>query len=166
MTPASLVAALAFDRVTKRRTAIAFLVGIGLVAGTIASALRMDEQGNARDVERLTALVERHRGAGCLYVADSIPVLYVLTHSCLPTRFVFPVHLSERRYADALGSGQLDELAKLLGRRPTVVVTRTDPPDPGLYSTRAWLDARLGQDYRLVGTVRTGKSEFAVHAIR
>lgn len=164
--PACLVAALAFERIAWKRTAIALLAGIGLIAGTFASIARMAELGNGDDIQRLTALIERHRGQGGIYVADGLPVLYLLTGSRLPSRYVFPDHLSESRYAASLGTGQLDELARLLDRRPGVVVIRANPPDPDLLSTRAWLTEQLQTRYRQAGSVMVGEGEMQVWAIR
>ena len=102
-------------------------------------------------VERMTAMLAPYTSSGCLYLKDGPPVLYLLTHSCLPTPYVFPENLSAALEAEATGASAA--MTALLARRPPVITTSTltaHAPNP---ETRAMLDAALKADYHLKAVI-------------
>lgn len=166
LAPLGVIAALAFERVRRRRTAMALVIGLGLAMGMPRAFSDMLAFGNARDMAGLAEIVEHHRRGGCLFVADNQPALYRMTGSCLPTRFVFPEHLLLRRFAEALGVDQAAELTRMLDRRPTVIVVPDGIENRGDYATLSLLEARLGRDYRLVGKAPLGDGGDRIFALR
>ncbi len=163
--PLCLLAALAFGSAAKRPKAIAALVALGLAGGIGRTIVEKPAWGTAAEVTRLAELVEPHLGKGCLYVNERLPILYLLTQSCLPTRFIFPDHLTWNRYRDALGVDQADEMRKLLARKPVVVVISLNPEeDSNPLAMRQLLEADLDRNYRLAGHSEVGGDTFAVYA--
>lgn len=108
--------------------------------------------GSAAYAARITAAIEANRGNGCLYVYYGDPIYYHLTHSCLPTRWAFPYHLSLTREQPALGVDAMAELKRVLDSRPTVIVERTLPDDNRSPAADALLRSYLARDYRVAGT--------------
>jgi hypothetical protein len=164
--PLCLVAALAFEGIVWQRRAIAAVVGLGLAAGIPRSVVDWQDRGTATQVSRLTDLVDRYRGRGCIYVTEDIVVLYMLTHSCLPTRFPMPDHLALARYMTALGVDQGQEMRKLLARKPSVIVYSDDPDSEYSPATRPMLKAALASDYRYVGETLVGSKQYQAYARR
>ena len=164
--PLCLVAALAFDSVAKIRPAIAIIIGLGLAGGFGRAVADTPDRGSAQQVYRLAEKVRPHLGSGCLYVNERVPILYLLTHSCLPTRYIFPDHLTWDRYEDSLGVGQAEEMNNLLSRKPSVIVINLIPDDfSNPANMRRLLASGLQRDYRLVDTARVGSGNFAVYAL-
>ena len=163
--PLCLAAALAFDRIARRRLAMALVIGLGLAGGFGRAIVDQQHYGNGDEAERLAALVRPHLGTGCLYVNEEIPILYWLTNSCLPTRYAFPEHLVLYRYEHAIGVDQLGELRQVFARRPSVIVKSTSPDDDTRPASRALLEARLQQNYRLVGRASVGAIGYEVYAL-
>ncbi|WP_140871336.1 hypothetical protein [Sphingomonas oligophenolica] len=104
-----------------------------------------------RQVAAAVALVNRYRGAGCLFAFSAPPVLYEASDSCLPTRWPFETHLTLLAEAPAIGVNPRAEVARVLAVRPPVIVAgrAIGPFDPAVYAATA---AVLARDYRPVGT--------------
>jgi hypothetical protein len=103
---------------------------------------------------RVAALVEAARpyvAHGCLYLHDGPSVVYLLTHSCLPTRYPFPGHLNEE--AEAQATDATRSMAELLATRPSAIFVMAKPIQPPNLATRAMLDAVLARDYQRIGTL-------------
>ena len=162
--PMCLVAALAFDRIARRRWAISALIGLGLAGGFGRAIIDRQFYGNGREAAQLAEVIRPHLGTGCLYVNEELPILYWLTDSCLPTRFAFPEHLVLYRYENALGVDQLGELRRVLDQRPSVIVKSTAPDDDTRPASRALLEAGLHRAYRLVGQAPVGATRYEVYA--
>jgi hypothetical protein len=151
----SLLAALACHAMADRQAAVIRLVGVGLIAGLGRSACEVATEGNARDAQRVANLVTPHLRHGCLYVVNAPPVLYLLTHSCLPTRYVFPSHLLSQKYARSLGSDPAAEMRRLLAQRPAAIVTGGPYANPNKANQRL-LEAELHRNYALLTATRIG----------
>jgi hypothetical protein len=106
----------------------------------------------AFDQPRVAAMVDAARpytAHGCIYLNDGPPIVYLLAHSCLPTRYPFPAHLHDATEADAVDAAPT--MAKLLASRPSVIFVPDKPTlQPPNLVTAALLDAALASDYRLV----------------
>lgn len=97
---------------------------------------------------------------GCIYVYDGYPALYMMTGSCLPTRWPFPGHLAtldEARPA-ALGVDPVAEVARILATRPVAIVDDFPRFAFGNPATRRVLEGVLTRDYHLAACVRTGET--------
>ena len=99
---------------------------------------------------------------GCLYVYDGYPALYMLTHSCLPTRWAFPGQLNTHSEdsAKALGVDPLVEEQRILATRPEVIVDFSPEYSLGNKRTHGLLQRTLAQSYRLTHRFRTGNGEY------
>lgn len=59
----------------------------------------------------------------CLWVWDGPTVLYRLSGSCVPTRYVYPDHLNNALETGALEVDQFEEVRRVLATRPAAIVT-------------------------------------------
>jgi hypothetical protein len=99
---------------------------------------------------------------GCIYVYDGYPALYMLTHSCLPTHWVFPGHLDthDEDSADAIGTDPAGEVRRILATRPEVIVDDAPAYEFGNPETRALVESALARDYHLETEVKTGDARY------
>lgn len=132
----------------------AILLGLALALYNPIARLetsRAERQATAQ----LAAALSPHVGAqrDCLLVFDGPTVLYRLTQSCQPSRFVYPDHLNNALEVHALGIDRQAELARILKAQPGAVVTSPQPltlQDP---ASAAQLRRALDRDYRELVTV-------------
>jgi len=99
---------------------------------------------------------------GCLYVYDGYPALYQLTHSCLPTRWIFPGLFNAPREASkaALGIDPMAGERQVLQSRPDVIVD-VFPVNPTTNrGTHDLLAAALARDYHLTAKIRIGEGNY------
>ena len=163
--PLCLLTALGFGHLTAwRRVAVGLVIGLGLVGGFARSVIDLQINGSKHQVTHLTALVQPHLGSRCLYVNEDLSILYYLTQSCLPTRYVFPQHLALSRYENALGTDQMAELRRVLAHQPDVIVLSTDPDTETRFATRQLVQAELRKSYRIAGAAKVGQTTYAVYA--
>lgn len=160
LVPACIATAPFFAAYRHARPAAFALLATALVAGQVALA-----QGAFRKGGRAEALLVAQAAQpvhGCLYVYDGYPALYMLTHSCLPTRWAFPGHLNTRdeASADALGVDPAAEVRRILAARPEVIVDDAPAYELGNPDTRVLVAAALARDYRLTASVRTGTARY------
>ena len=139
----------------RRVPAAALLPLTGLAASLAMAVIHARSRGSGAEV-RLLAEAVSLRPAECLFVFDGEPILYHLTGSCLPTRYVFPTHLSDRRDAGAIGVDQVAELRRVLATRPAYIVLSDRPRARNTPEGWATVMAALGQHYRPVLGVRVG----------
>ena len=147
----------ALDADGRRRSAGMALIALGLVGGQIVLALSAMRKGGAREAA-LVAEAAAPRGAGCIYVYDGYPALYMLTHSCLPTRWAFPGHLNtaEEARPAALGVDPSVEVRRILATEPVTIVDDFPRFAGGNPVTHRLLQAALDGGYTLAACVHTG----------
>lgn len=101
------------------------LVGMGLFGAQI---LRLEQPELARQraaaasVYRMADTISANLNGGCMYIHRGPPILYLLTDSCLATRFAFPNHLGLSYEQDAVGVDTAAEVRRILATRPSVIV--------------------------------------------
>jgi len=132
----------------------AVLMLVLFVAYPLNAAKQERKRGDAFYARLLTAEIAPELHGGCLYVFYGEPILYQLTHSCLPSRWSFPFHLSLRREAPALGVDPMAEVKRILAARPPVVVDRLNTDDEVNKPVQAYVRAVLARDYRLAAAHR------------
>lgn len=154
--PGVLVAAPALAR-WRRAGIAAFLLAIG-AAGQIV--LHLSERTKGGAAEALAVANAATPARGCLYVYDGYPALYLLTHSCLPSKWVFPGHLATRDEASAaaIGVDPVAEVRRILAARPGAIVDDYPRFAFGNPATRAVLREVLARDYHLAACIPTGPS--------
>ncbi|MEO5640469.1 MAG: glycosyltransferase family 39 protein, partial [Sphingomicrobium sp.] len=158
LVPATIAAAPRLDQRGRGRLLVWASLILALIGGQIAIALKARSHGTARDAARLATAADPH-GRGCLYVYDGYPALYRLTHSCLPTRFVFPGHLDTANEASAAGLG-VDpsvEVRRIMASRPVTVVIEDPPFERVNRATYAIVRAELAAHYRPTFDLVLGK---------
>lgn len=150
LVPATIVCAPAFADAIVGAMAMAALGALAVVAtGFPSDRLRQFDR------ERIAAMVEAARpyaARGCIYINDGPTIVYLLTHSCLPSRYVFPEHLNNA--AEARATDAARSMAALLAGRPSAVFVADRPlHHPRNPDTAAMLDAALARDYERVATL-------------
>jgi hypothetical protein len=154
--PAVLVAAPALAR--WRRGGIAAFVLAIFAAGQIVLALSERTKGGAAEARAVARAATPARG--CVYVYDGYPALYLLTQSCLPSKWVFPGHLNtqDEASAEAIGVDPVTEIRRILSQRPGAIVDDYPRFAFGNRATRGVLREVLARDYHLATCVPTGPS--------
>jgi hypothetical protein len=111
----------------------------------------------SRDLHRaaIAALVEAARpyaARGCLYLNDGPSIVYLLTHSCLPTRYIFPEHLNNADEAVATDAARA--MTALLASHPSAILVADKPMVHARNATTAaMLDTALAHSYRRVAVL-------------
>jgi hypothetical protein len=112
------------------------------------------EVSRQRDEYRIAAMVDAARpyaARGCIYLNDGPTIVYLLTHSCLPTRYVFPEHLNNA--AEARATDAARNMVDLLATRPSAIFLADRPLEhPRNLVTAAMVDAAIANDYQRVAT--------------
>ena len=121
------------------------IVFAGLIPGAFSRPQALQDQVR---VAALTEALAPYARQGCIYVNDGPPILYLTTHSCLPTRYVFASHLADAD--EAAATDATASMAALLRGRPSAIVVPDRPRViPRNAATDALLDRALAADYRL-----------------
>lgn len=122
---------------------------------------------NRKGMAAITRAVAPHIGTRCLYVYDGPSSAYLLTHSCLPTRFVYPDHLNNAMEADALGIDTVAEVRRILETRPGAILIANRPVVP-LWNpgTLRLVREALARDYIRIAAVPVEDRVIAVYALR
>lgn len=84
----------------------------------------------------------------------------MLTHSCLPSKWVFPGHLNTQDEAsrDAIGVDPVAEMRRILATKPGAIVDDYPRFAFGNRATRGLLREVLAKDYHLAACIPTGPS--------
>lgn len=161
--PAALVAAPLFDRRGPGRVVpgLVFLCGLlWLIHLPEARQRSVEERAALHD---LTLAITPHVGPDdCLWLYDGPTVLYRLTGSCVPTRYVYPDHLNNALERDALGVDQEREVARILATRPAVIVTASRAMTPQNEAAAEAVETALAEGYRLSETVTMHERDLSV----
>lgn len=154
--PAVLVAAPALAR--WHRAGIAAFVLAIFAAGQIVLHLSERTKGGAAEARAVAQAATPARG--CLYVYDGYPALYMLSHSCLPSKWVFPGHLNTQDEASvkAIGVDPVSEIRRILATEPGAIVDDYPRFTFGNRATRVVLQEVLARDYHLAACIPTGPS--------
>ncbi|MCB5943918.1 glycosyltransferase family 39 protein [Acidocella sp. KAb 2-4] len=91
------------------------------------------------------------RHPASLYVFDSQPILYALTGTAPPTRYVLPSVLTRKLLPGVAGVDAVAEITRILASQPQFIVRRAPAPQDPLTNPAAYalLDAALAQNYTL-----------------
>jgi len=141
--------------------------GLILFIGVIGAAIIVNN--NRRYVGDGVADYDAARFVGttprdCIFVFNGDPALYLLTKSCLPTRYSFTTFLSERLDANSLGVDQMIELRATMARRPRYVFTRSPEPTDEQPAAWAYMKVALARHYRLVFREHSGHYDILGYA--
>jgi hypothetical protein len=150
LVPATIVWALALADAIVGAMAIAALGVLAILAVT-----GFYDRSSQFDQARIAAMVEAARpyaAQGCIYIYNGPSIVYLLTHSCLPTRYSAPDHLSTAGEARATDATQ--SMAKLLAGRPSAIFFADRPYYlPRNDETAAMLTEVLARDYTRIAVM-------------
>lgn len=107
------------------------------------------------------------RGRDCLYVFDGPTALYPATHSCLPTIYIYPDHLSNSMEAPAIGVDAAQEVRRILANRPAAIITASRPIVPRYNALTAQLvNQAVARDYIRVAAYDFHPRKFYINVRR
>ena len=140
----------------RRRITAIVLIATALVAGQFVLALSEKAKGGASAAHAVA--LAAHSDGGCIFVYDGYPALYMLTNSCVPTRWAFPGSLNTADEANpkALGIDPATEVSRIFSTHPRAVIDDYPRFDHGDSATRAVVDKALARDYFLSACIATG----------
>ncbi|MBU6207375.1 MAG: glycosyltransferase family 39 protein [Alphaproteobacteria bacterium] len=146
--PLIIMSAPAFAQGRGRRWLGVAIIGVFFVAGQIVLAVSIGQKGGRHDAELMARAAQPT--SGCLYIYDGQPALYLMTDSCLLTRFVFPGSLNTREESSthALGVDPEAEVRRILAARPEVIVDYAPAYEFGNHATHALVQEALAKNYR------------------
>ena len=160
LAPLCLSAAAWFGQARRGRIVGAALVVLGLVGGVLVVRQVITGKGTREEAQRVAAAAMPRRG--CIWVYDGYPALYLLTHSCVPTKWAFPGHLNTLDEASpaAIGVDPVSEVRRILATRPDVIVDNDPAYRLGNQQTRAVVERELARSYLLTARVQTGPGRY------
>ncbi len=154
--PAAIAAAPRLDATGWGRHARLALILVTMVASQFALTQQRIHAGGRKAASAIAAAATPSHG--CIYVYDGYPALYRLTHSCLPTRFIFPgsLNAADEANIDALGVDPNAEVERIMTAGPETVVDDWPQYEGGNRATHAIVHRYLEKDYHLVLKLETG----------
>ena len=149
----------------RRRLAIGLAV-VALVAGQIVLVVSAAAKGGDREARAVAALAKPTRG--CIFVYNGYPALYMLTHSCLPSRWAFPGHLNtaDENNPGALGGDPRAITRAILAANPQAIVDTYPVYAFGNPDAHALVLQAIRQRYALAGCVPTRGRVRLVYRLR
>ncbi|WP_404372795.1 hypothetical protein AB5I39_06740 [Sphingomonas sp. MMS24-J45] len=149
----------------RRRVAVGLAV-VALVAGQIVLAISVSAKGGDREARTVAALAKPTRG--CIFVYNGYPALYMLTHSCLPSRWVFPGHLNtaDEDNPRALGGDPRAIASAILAANPPAIVDTYPVYKFGNPAVHGLLMHAIRERYDLAGCVATRGRVRLVYRLR
>jgi len=136
-----------------RRWPIGFVMA-GFVLWIPFSNLKYPDFATTRDVQASIAAMERLIPPGvdreCMQMFGGPPILYLRTHACFATPYIFPDHLVSRVETHAISVDPHAELLRLIARRPRVLVFHDADPKLDRASFHLLVQLR-GHFYHRVG---------------
>lgn len=140
---------------------------VPLIGTAIIAFANPRERGEKADVYAVADEIKRHLKPGeCLFAFNRLPILYMLTDSCAPSRYMFPNHISEIAEVRTPDGERLKELARVLASRPPVIyVRRPFTPDIAPEAI-AMFEKTVEVDYELRYVRRAYRQFHAVYTVK
>lgn len=157
--PLGVVAARALGRSSRL---LVGTIALGLVLNVAERAFRADDSDGAREV---AAIVATNSTGGCPYVFVGDTVTYLLSRTCLPTKYAFPNMLAYTTEQGSTGTDEAADVRRILAARPPVIVGSTRRLQIWNRGSIAALKAAL-RDYREVFRTRRANYETVVYLRR
>jgi hypothetical protein len=132
---------------SRYRIAIPAVLGYGLLLFTFRVAFLPND---AAPVHRVAQLMKANKGGQCPYVIAGDSALYLLSDSCVPTKYAFPSTLAYEPERGATGIDEAGEVRRIMAGRPPVVVTMDEPLAPWNEDSHRIVADALQHSYRLV----------------
>ncbi len=159
--PLAVLAGPMLGRAGKFRIYTQLLIGFGLIAAAYMTIYETTRHGTRIQIAHASALISSHLGGGCAYLYEGDPILYLTTHSCLATRYIFPNHLAGAVDAKSLGVNANQEVTRIMASHPSVVMIGAKPVADSInIQSREIVLRSLAQDYTQYSTTIVGKHEY------
>ena len=160
-----LIALPLYDRMGPMRWVPAvFLLVATLVAINPIARYRLTQE-NRVTAQGLVAAVAPHISQEhCLYIFDGPTVIYRMTNSCIPTRFIYPDHLNNRLEEYALEVDQKTEVQRILNNKPGAVITADKAVTAQNPQSLAVISRELEKNYHQIATFPEGQRKLIVWA--
>lgn len=151
--PLAILIAPVFDAHPRRPVVTWLLLGMTMIMAQLVLSDLEQRRGGAREAMILARAAQP--GPGCIYVYSSYPALYMLTNSCMLTRWIFPGTLNMKDEASpmAIGTDPAGEMARILAARPKAIVDERPVSRFGNPATRALIDRAVARDYVMAACV-------------
>ena len=149
--PLAIAGAAWFVQPGRSRRVAPIVIAVMLILSQIVVAIAIHEKGSRGDA-LILARAAQPRPGKCIYIYDGQPALYLLTHSCLPTRWPFPGHLDTQDEASvrAIGVDPVAEVKRILAARPDAIIDNAPAYDLGNRATHALVQRAVAAQYHLV----------------
>lgn len=167
LVPLTTLAAPALGRAGRQMwyTLLMLLVGAG--AALVVTAYAMVHHGTPAQVEDLARAIDHERQGACVYINEGDPILYLYTHACTVTPYIFPNHLNGMVDFYALGTDGMAEVHRIMAARPRVVVMTSEPSSlPPNWPVRRSIQAMLSRDYVLTDSHVVGWRRLLVYRLK
>jgi hypothetical protein len=154
LAPFAVCSAGAFALVPRLRRGAPLVAALFFVAAQATLISERHIRGSPAEFARIVKAIGR--GPGSLFVYSGSSAFYSFTGRPSLTRYLFADHLQEARENGAVGVSQRGEIARVLARRPAVVVVQSldGGERPDLHAAvLGWL---IGHRYRRVGPLPLG----------
>lgn len=147
--PAALVALPLLDRSGPLKFGPAIMLAAILLSLLGLPDRREQSLDQRQAAVELARTIAPHVGSDgdCLWLWDGPTVLYRLTDSCVPTRYVYPDHLNNALETGALEVDQVGEVTRILGTRPAAIVTADKGMTIRNREAMALVEASLARHY-------------------
>ncbi len=129
--------------------ALTLAISFMIICGIVAKTIDIRNEGSRATSYAIADAIQAVPGDGCIYVVDTLPLLYALSHSCAASAYLFPTHLTRADEIASIGIDAHVELAKVLASRPRVIVVSSPRQDYMAPDANAMIDAALADHYRL-----------------
>lgn len=149
-----------------RRWQLALAIAVMMAVGIVAKLIDIRGEGSPATSYRIAAAIRAVPGDGCIYVADTLPLLYALARTCTPTPYAFPTLLTHPDEINSIGIDARAELARVLASRPRAIVItrpRKNYMDP---AARGLIEAELAAHYRLAQVFPFASGEYQLFVVR
>jgi hypothetical protein len=100
------------------------ILTVPIIASYVVAVTNPQARGEPADIYAVGVFMKEHRTDGCAFVFNRLPILYYLGDLCVPTKYVFPNHLSEISEVRTPGGQRLKELERVLASTPAMIFVR------------------------------------------
>ena len=172
LVPLMICAAPSLGRPAPLRWITRWVIGFGVAAAAVVTIYNVRHHGTTDQVYAAADAIHEARtsaapGNPCIYINEGDPVLYLLSGSCLTTRYTFPNHLNSMSESQALGVDPLAEVNRIMATHPAaVVMTKTPSYLPANMITRNAIFAALARDYELFATREVGWRTLLIYRLK
>jgi hypothetical protein len=164
--PLSVSAAIGLSRIgLDMRWLGALMMGL-IIASTVHLGLKVSQRGSRADLEAVLASLPRECERCPFFTGPTGPALYLISGTCLPSKYVLSGHLFESHEARAVGTDQRAELSRIIKARPSLITLHDESGTEEDPAIRAFFIQAVSVRYKLLLRRKIGKSWVRIYAPR